>query len=213
MEAQPIQSQVQVIQKASKPRAWEWTRARIKAVKLAAEDELSDEKIGREVGVSSRTIRTWQHTPEFVARRKQVRSAWEARIFDLGVANKANRIKNLDAMNKKHARIMEARAGSASPEEIEVGGDTGLIVKEIKRYGKGDDAVEVIDISFDAAFSREYRAVLQQAAEEMGQIVSKRELSGPDGGPIQVSIGVLDDIVARVRAAKARAAASIIDIV
>lgn len=206
MEIQPFQQQqVQTVERTTTPKPWEWTRVRVRAVKLAAEDELSDEKIAKELGIGHRTVQTWQARPEFQARKKQIRAAWEARIFDLGVANKANRIKMLDGLNRKQERIMQARSEDPDIDVQASGGDTGLIVKEIKRIGKGDEKMEIIEVSYDAAFSREYRATLQQAAEEMGQIVSRRELSGPDGGPIQVSIGVLDDIVSRVRAIRARA--------
>lgn len=194
-----------------------WTRQRIEAARLIAEDELMDTAICEKLGVKSRnTIYMWRQAPEFAARVKQLRMTWEHAILNRGICNKANRARLLQGMHDRAQQIVEDRAkkysatianGEEAGDPVIAGGRSGFIAVEnriIKTHYDGENTVEISveKAEFDSALYREMRATLAQAAEETGQSVSKHEITGANGGPLEVNVGVLDDIVSRVEAAE-----------
>lgn len=198
------------IQKPIKP--FKWTGQRIEASKHIAECALSYVKISRLIGLKcTDTLYDWEKHPEFSARISMLRRTWEARVMNQGIANKARRMEILAKLNEKQLQIVEERGerlgatianGPLAGSPAIAGGATGLIVIEKRMTGYGEAAEMVDDEVFDAALSREVRATLAQAAEETGQAVSKHELTGKDGGPISMTVGVIDGIAERVRAAR-----------
>lgn len=180
-------------------RPWVWNRAKIEAARMLAEDEATDKEISAKVGVSRTALADWKNIPEFAERMRVLRHTFEMRVMATGIANKANRVAFLDDLNKRQRKIIDARAESF---KSAVGGESGLITINDKIVGWGEDQQTIQEQEFDTGFHREIRATLAQAADETGQSVSRSEISGPDGGPIQLRINVFDDIVGRVRAAK-----------
>lgn len=178
---------------------WKWTGAKLEAARMLAEDEMSNAKIAAKLDINPRTIWEWSQHEEFQAKIKQLLAAWEARIMKRGIANKARRVDFLNSLHDKHKGIIEARSKKNAKL---TGGDTGLIINEKKLHGFGEDAVEIDYETFDTGFHREVRATLTQAAEETGQLTSKHELTGANGGPLEVNVGVLDDTIDRVAAAR-----------
>ena len=59
---------------------------------------------------------------------------------------------------------------------------------DVKQIGSGENAEKVELVRFNAGLVKELRGVLDDLAAEMGERVKKRELSGPEGGPIPVTI-------------------------
>jgi cytochrome c556 len=60
------------------------------------------------------------------------------------------------------------------------GGDTGLMKRTVKSIGFGASATIIEEFEFDAALSKQYLAVLEQAAKEMGD---RFEEAKPNGDP------------------------------
>ena len=57
---------------------------------------------------------------------------------------------------------------------------------DVKQIGQGDNAERVDIVRFNAPLIQQYRETLNDIAAEMGQRVKGLELTGKDGGPIEV---------------------------
>lgn len=173
-----------------KPITWRWSSRKITAVGLFA-DDCTIAKAAEILHVSTTVLERWRRAPEFKARIQQVRQAWDASVMSSGIARKSKRVALLQRLQDEQIKLFESR-------QLQNG--NGLVAIEPKMIGE-----RIIDMEvFDGSLNREMRATVNQAAEETGQLVSRTELSGPDGGPLQITIGVLDDIAERVRLAKMR---------
>lgn len=196
-----------------------WTKVKHEAARAIAEGEDYDKEIAARLNVHYKTLYNWQCHPEFKERIRHLRQVWGAQIMRTGIALKENRVKYLNGLHKRQDQIIQERAikhgtksptpnvepGAAMLPEV-AGGGSGLIVVDERTYTPegGSGSVTTREESFDAALSREVRATLAQAGEETGQIVSKHELTGKDGGPLEMNIGIFDAIGERVRAARKR---------
>lgn len=192
-----------------RPKRWEWTKARLDAVTLLAEGMLSQEKVARRVGVSISTIRAWIEVDEFATRLRQTIQAYDASVMSSGYARKSVRLTVLSNLIDRQRSIVEERAEAHAKL---TGGSSGLMAHEVRSVGYGENASLEDFVSFDSALNRELRATMAQVAEETGQIASKVEVSGPGGGPISITVSVLDDIVELVEQARRRLREDAIDI-
>jgi len=128
---------------------------------LVAEDELSDEAIAERVGVTKQTLENWKRRPEFRAVVDGHKAKWAAELEQEGIANRQNRINAANERWHLMQQVIAERA--ADPTMTAPGSGTGLLA--------------------------ELRAHEVQAARELGQLVDKRELTGKDGGAIEVEHG------------------------
>ena len=151
-----------------KPRPWKWDQRRELAAKLIAEDQLPDIEIAKRIGISFVTIYDWKARPEFTARVDALVNDYRARIRRSGIAVVENRISRLQDIERRMARLIEARAAAYARPEIP-GGDTGLVVEEIKGIGSGDKFETVYEYKTDAALLRELREYNKQVSQELGQ--------------------------------------------
>lgn len=169
-------------------RPFEWTTQRQEAVMLINEDRLTDEQIAEKVGVVRTTIARWKRHPEFQARLAQSEEAVRKALIARGVADRQNRI---DAYNERWhlmREVIRERATDIAYQRAP-GGKTGLLVRTFKVLPTGDALDE---FAVDTGLLRELRATEEQAAKELGQWTDKKEVTGKDGGPIQVSGEVFD---------------------
>lgn len=60
-------------------------------------------------------------------------------------------------------------------------------LRDRKVIGKGDKAVTVDMIRFNAAIIDQFRGILDDLAKETGGRVTRHEVTGEDGGPIEIS--------------------------
>jgi hypothetical protein len=194
-------------------REWKWTRKRIEAAGLLAEDELSDEKVAATIGVSRSTIALWKLNPFFTKRVQGLVVAWERKVMSSGIANKARRVNVLNHLHGLQMEIVEKRSlaatlAAAAGLPTAPGETTGLVVRQRRLLrGANREALVAEKAEFDHAISREIRATLDHAAKETGQLVERHDVSGGQGRSITTSIELLDDIAARVREARERNAA------
>jgi hypothetical protein len=162
-----------------------WTRKTERAALLVAQDDLADRAIGAACGVTERTIERWKQHPEFAARVQEHRDAWREAIKAKGIAERQNRVDALNDRWHRMRQVIEERAEDAATARV-AGGSTGLIVRDVKGVGKGED-FQLIDIySVDTGLLKELREHEKQAAQELGEWSEKREISGPGGDAIEV---------------------------
>ena len=199
-----------------------WDRKKDLAARLFAEGGTYD-RIAEQVGVCHVTLQNWRKRPEFIARQDTYLRSWTAENCRLGIGQKAKRLAILNELHEAQQEIKRQRAiahgkkvkkvdettGKEVEEAVVPGGDTGFMVIKTRRYFEpaetSEDAPQEViieEVAFDAAFSREMRATLQQAGEEAGEIVSKTEVSGPGGGPIGFTIAGIDELANRIKMAK-----------
>jgi Homeodomain-like domain len=144
------------------------------AARLVAEDELTDEKIAAQVGVSRKTIARWRELPDFQKVVREHETAINDEMLRLTIAKRHKRVAQLDQLMTKMLTVIEER--SEDPNTLNAsGGATGLIVRDIKVVGVGPSAQLVDVYGVDTALLREFRATHEQAARELGQWSDKTE--------------------------------------
>lgn len=90
----------------------------------------------------------------------------------------AQKHRRVDVLMNQAERIQQLRDARAADLATVPGGDTGLIVRQMKSVGFGENNTLVEEYAFDAALSRELRETLKQAAQELGQWSEKQEVDG-----------------------------------
>jgi hypothetical protein len=154
-----------------------WSALRSKAAVLVAEDRLTDEEIAAEVNVTRRQLDRWKDHPEFAARVDAHIKAMDAEISRKGIARQMRRVEAQDDRWRRMRAVVEAR--SADPELAAApGGDTGLLVRQQKALGGGDNFQIVDEFAVDTGLLREMRELEKQAAQELGQWTDRHEYSG-----------------------------------
>lgn len=163
-----------------KTSAFAWTKGRVLAAQLVAEDDLSNEEIARRAGVSARTLTAWKKRPEFAAMVGDHIGQLQAGMLKLSIAKKRKRVETLDRLHGKLLTVIEERAAdyasNAAATDVPAGGGTGLIVRQLKQIGAGRDAQVVEEFAVDVGTLREIRALEQQAAQELGQWIEKQQI-------------------------------------
>jgi hypothetical protein len=157
-----------------------WNRARADAAWLLAEDDLTDVAICEAVGIGRTTLFTWKQHPDFAAKIAENIALIDAAMMKLAIAKKHKRVASLDRDWRRMERVQEARA--VEHDDVP-GGDTGLLVRQIKQIGAGRDVQIVEEYVVDTALLKEKRETMKQAATELGQWTDRNatELSGEIG--------------------------------
>ncbi|MFP5276963.1 MAG: helix-turn-helix domain-containing protein [Acidobacteriota bacterium] len=139
------------------------------AARLVAEGRLDYGEISEKLGLDRKTFYRWRREPAFDHRVEEILAEITRPARRLAIARKAYRLSVLNRLHVKLETLIEQRAKAHS--DVVAGGDTGLIVRQFKVSGE----TEVEEYVFDAAVIREMRAVQEQAAKELGQLVDKHE--------------------------------------
>lgn len=162
-----------------------WSRITEKAALLAAEDRLTDEEIAERVGVTRRTIIRWKGKEAFQARVAEHVTAFRLAVRSKGIAGLENRLGALQDRWERMKQLIEARAA----EHADIpGGQTGLLVRTIKRIGSGDNWERVELFALDTGLLKELREHEKQAAQELGQWLERKDLTS-GGEPFKVYAG------------------------
>jgi hypothetical protein len=149
-----------------------WSKkAELAALRLA-EDELPDHEIASLAGISPRTLAYWKDHPEFRDRIQSNLAQLHAAMLRYPIAKRRYRIKRLNDLEAKAWDVIEARANDPELAGIP-GGETGMIVRQIKIMGTGNNAREVEEYSYDKALSSDLQSLYDQAATETGQKVER----------------------------------------
>lgn len=173
-------------QRKSETRSQNVTGKKARAAVLLAEDELTDEQIADEVGVTRRQLARWKHDPEFNALIGDHVGQLQATALKFSIAKKHKRMEALDRLHRKALDVIDLRAqrftvqadspeeavrkmfGSNTPPEAA----TGLLVRKETITASGMTSTEW---TFDASLVKEIRELQKQAATELGQWVEKSE--------------------------------------
>ena len=157
-----------------------------KTAALIAEAELGIEEIANRMNISRGTIHYWRQTrPEFVELIETHRAEMRKAVREHGISIVENRIKASHRRWQKMHRLIEARA--ESHKDIP-GGDTGMLVKDVKSLGEG----ATVDVySFDAALMREIREIEKHAAEQLGQLEDEKPKTSDGAGNVFGEISML----------------------
>lgn len=131
---------------------WKWDERRNLAAVLLAADEKTDEQIAAECKVSRQTIANWKLVPQFQERIDQHVEAFRKRVFSMGFADKARRVRALDTV-----------AGALLMQMQRADYQTVLKVTEDGEHITGFDVLRV----------KEFREYLDDIAEEMGDRQAK----------------------------------------
>lgn len=156
-----------------------WSAARTKAAILLAEDRLSDEEIAAQVGVSRRGMAKWKCVPEFQARIQQHRDELDRAVSRYSIAKPRERIRVLDRQQTKLLDLQEARAADYAGRVP--GGETGMMIPQVKIGGGGPDGPMVVTEWVRDDISPEIRALQKQAAQELGQWSEKSTITHAGG--------------------------------
>jgi transposase-like protein len=154
---------------------FEWNEKRLRAAQLVSEDRLTDEQIATELGVTRMTLARWKSHVEFQARKEQITTETKERLLARGVREKQNRLNALDERHRKMQEVIKQRAIVYADEAS--GGNTGLIVKQVKGIGKGADFQIVEMYAVDTGLLKELREHEKQAAMELGEWTERHEHS------------------------------------
>jgi hypothetical protein len=138
-----------------------------RAAFLVAEDKLSDELIAAEVGITPRTLFRWKSDEPFRARVEQIIEETRQALLARGILDKQNRLAGLAERHRKMAEVISQRAESLA--DVPGGGNTGLLVRQVKSIGRGGDFQVVEEYAVDTALLREMRETEKQAAVELGE--------------------------------------------
>jgi hypothetical protein len=160
-----------------------WTEAKELAAVLVADDELTNHEIAAKVGVGHATLERWRLKPDFARRVREIIAAIGAPAQRRAIGKRARRLAKLEDRWMRLLRVIEERAADPAMKDVP-GGTTGLLVKRVRRTKAG----VVEEYAVDVALLKELRETERQAAIEAGQWTEKRELSGPDGGPIKAKV-------------------------
>lgn len=150
-----------------------WNEQKEHAALLVAQDKLSDELIAAELGIDRSTLHRWKVDAAFKKRVVRIVAEIQERVVARGVAERQNRVDALNDRWKRMRRVIEQRAKEHAG--YSGGGDTGLIVKQVKGLGKGDEFQIVEEYAVDTGLLREMREHEKQAAIEVGEWTEKRE--------------------------------------
>lgn len=135
-------------------------------------------------GVTDRTIRNWKKDEDFQGLIDDIRSDLDRLTMQRWIAQKHRRIDVLMEQADGMRRLRNARA-----EDLDhiPGGNTGLLVHQVKSIGFAENNQVIDEYVFDSALSRELRETLKQAAQELGQWTEKQDITS-GGGPITFTI-------------------------
>lgn len=134
--------------------------------------------IAQACGVVVRTLARWKTDPEFRAEVERIRNEQRAAIEAEGIRRKINRVNSLVDDFEATQRLIQARAAAYT---YAVGGDTGLLARDVKLTRLGDE-IEVF--RFDAALIAKRNELRKQIAQELGQWVEKTEATNTHQGPL-----------------------------
>jgi hypothetical protein len=158
---------------------------------------------------SRNTLEAWSKRYDWPVRAelydRQLEDAKNARAAELmqsGLALAHNRVAEL---NELYALLKGELWERGVTEDGSPGPLHNLWLPDVKVVGAGDHAETVEIERFNEAIIRQLRGTLEDIAAEVGGRVKKQEVSGRDGGPIEVSDLTEAQIVARIEALLSRA--------
>lgn len=165
---------------------FKWSEAKENAALLVAVDELTNNKIADECGITNKTLWQWKQKPEFQTRVDEHQKEIFERIKRHGIGTAENRVKHMQRRHGLLNQVISERALSSEMADVP-GGKTGLLVHNVKSVGAGENAERVDLYEVDAALLKEQRDIERQVAQELGQWLDKVDHTS-GGKPLVVKV-------------------------
>ncbi len=154
-------------------------------------------KAAIEAGYSPKTAEQTGHEN---LRKPKIQTAieeWQVEVKTTSLREKDGRLCGYEDLISRLVSVITARAETYK--DGPAGANSGLLVVSTKVVTKvslrGDEEkVEIAEYAYDSAIVRDLTALYAQIAKETSG-PSKLEVSGPNGGPVQVSSDLMVDIV------------------
>ncbi len=131
------------------------------------------------------TLKNWSKRFQWSERAVAYDANWEARktaerhaVMEYGLSLDFERVRKLDRL----AGLLEQQLYKRD----EDGQLTNLWVEDVKSIGSGAFAERVDIVRFNSALVEQYRKTLADIAEETGGRIRKQEITGADGGPLEI---------------------------
>jgi hypothetical protein len=165
--------------------AFRWSQSSHTAAALLADDNLTDEQIAEQAGISRRTLARWKDHPEFVAQVQQVVGQLERAALRLAIAQRRKRVARLNTDWLKLQQVRDERG--TDPKMVGIpGGQTGLLVHRERAIGTGRNQTIIDEYEVDTGLLKALLDHEKQAAQELGQWSDKLEHGGIPGAPMKV---------------------------
>lgn len=151
-------------------------------------------KAAIEAGYSPKTATATGHENLSKPKIQSAIAGWREEVKTTSLRELDGRLAKLEDLESRLWRVIDARAeqGKDGP----AGADTGLlIVTTTVRVSVTGDTSETHEYAYDSAIVRDLSGVYAQISKETGADKLKLEVSGPNGGPVQVSSDLMVDIV------------------
>lgn len=169
----------------------------IKAARLLAEEELSQQQVAKRIGVSEYAICRWKRNyPAFANLVETYRVRLRSDVLDRGIARKEIRLKKLAGMHARIERVIAKRAEYAEddPAFINVAGaDTGLITLDRVCIGGGQHGEFVDKFSVDHDLIKRHNEILEQVAKEKGEFEPDKSPKGDQHQHVHIHYPTLTD--------------------
>lgn len=157
-------------------RPFEWDERKTRAAVLVAEDELSDEEIAAALPCARSSLGEWKTIKAFQDRVAEHLAELDRSMMRYAISKRRKRIGKLQRAIDKVEQVIDERASSQYNDADQApGAESGLLVSKPVFSHSGELAYEW---KFDAALVREYRALMEQAAKELGQLQDRLEITG-----------------------------------
>lgn len=151
-----------------------WNEKRERAAVMLAADEVSDALISEACGINEVTLNVWKKHPDFAERVRDETAAIRTGALRYAIAKKHKRIAKLNLLAERMEAAVDARAAEATADQdAPPEARTGLFNRKTVMSASGKERRDYV---FDATLVREYRATLEQAARELGQLVDRAEI-------------------------------------
>lgn len=131
----------------------------------------------KQIAIANRTVRIAE-LADLARRMRQIITGREERTEKIQAQVAAlEKIRDTDA-NTTEERLAAASELNKALDDIHGGEEAGLLARDYRQIGGGDNAYHVKIYRFDSALVKEYREVLKQVAIEVGEWTEVHELIG-----------------------------------
>jgi hypothetical protein len=161
---------------SANPEVFEWNGVRERAALLLA-DGFTKQTTAQECDIAVSTITGWTTYEPFRQRVQEYRDSLRQLLLAEGIAVKEFRVRQMSARHELLQRVIDARALTHAGDPNAPEAATGLFAREQQVIGSGNNAREVTRYRLDKDLLSEFRSLERAAAEELGQVTKKSEIT------------------------------------
>lgn len=152
------------------------TPTRKRAAWHLARTSMSFADVASAVGVESATLHNWTKVEEFAAYVQEQLEQELAEVHRLPYIRKSDRLRGYSEKMSNLDELIRIRASAThTPQDLEAGMGTGLVVRRYKSVGSGEFAYTVTEYETDLSPYTESRNYSRQIAQELGEWEVKEE--------------------------------------